>query len=273
MTQQSFLDASTWLPVDGDAHERRFRGTIDASWLQGRGAFGGLLSAGLQRALRATVPEPGFVPRTMTVHFCAPARPGPIDVVTRMERQGVHVAHLTARILQDDKPVVVATAVFASPRKIDDVGASYDLTHMPQVPAWRDVEPVPAGLPIMPVFTQHLEYRFCMGGGIYSGAHEPLSGAWVQPRDVVTLDAPLVAALLDALPPAVFSRLSAPRGGASIDLTVHFCADLTDTHVSLPLLITSTSRTARDGYTDQQHELWTQDGQLLAHARQLVAVL
>jgi acyl-CoA thioesterase len=273
MTHPSFVDASTWSFVDGDTHGRRFRGSVDASWLQGRGAFGGLLSAGLVRCLRDTVVEPGFVPRTLTVHFCAPAREGAIDVVTRIERQGVHVAHLTARILQDDKPVVVATSTFASARTIDDAGAHYDLTHMPQAPAWSDVEPVPVGVPLMPVFTQHFEYRFCMGPGVFSGGDEPLMGAWVRPRDVVTLDAPLVAALLDTLPPAVFSRLSTPRAAASVDLTVHFCADLHDVPASLPLLVTASSRTARDGYTDQQHELWTQDGKLLAHARQLVALL
>jgi acyl-CoA thioesterase len=54
---------------------------------------------------------------------------------------------------------------------------------------------------------------------------------------------------------------------STIDLTIHFRAKL-----PLPadwLLVRFESRLARDGFIEEDGELWTTDGRLIAHSRQL----
>ncbi|MEZ4463638.1 MAG: hypothetical protein R3F43_03745 [bacterium] len=62
----NFAEAVAWAP----AGPGRWRGHIDPTWMQGRGAFEGLVGAVILRAMSTLVDRP---PRTLTVHFCGPA--------------------------------------------------------------------------------------------------------------------------------------------------------------------------------------------------------
>lgn len=105
------------------------KGTIDASWYQGRGAFGGIMAAVLLREMQAKVADAERIPRSITVHFCAPATEGPMDVKMEVVRSGSRVSHATARVVRGDETMTLATASFAKPR----VGPSYQRADMPNV--------------------------------------------------------------------------------------------------------------------------------------------
>jgi acyl-CoA thioesterase len=264
---KTFLQASTW--------ERTSTGTwsttIDAGWCQGRGAYGGLLGAGILRALLADVGDKRRVPRTMTIHFSAPAAPGPLTLETRLERKGAAVATWSARALQDGGVVTLVSATFAAPRSNP---LSYNDARAPVLPPWRDVPQLDAG-DVAPVFTRLLEYWPALGYPPYSGAPEARLGGYLRIPGAGKVDAPLAIALLDAWPPAAVTRLTDPRGAASVDMTVHFFEDLPleSAEADEPHLVVVTSRQAGGGYAEELCELFAPDGRLIAQARQLVALL
>ena len=88
------------------------------------------------------------------------------------------------------------------------------------------------------------------------------------------LDAPLAAAFCDAFPPAVYSMLgdgSLTGGIPTIDLTVHFRSPLPRPGAAPgdPVLAVFRTRHVREGFVEEDGELWSRDGELLVHSRQL----
>lgn len=266
---QSFKEATSWARTDAGV----YTGVIDPSWYQGRGAFGGLLGGAILRGLMRTVEAPARIPRSLTVHFCAPAVAGPLELHTRVERTGSSVTHASARLLQQGEPVCLATATFAQARK---TGLRYADARMPDVAPAHDVPPVPSDLPMFPVFARnHFEYRFAGTSVPYSSSPEARLDVWLQPRAREIVDAPMAVGLLDAPPPAVLARLDRVQAAATVDLTIHFfhALPLPDDDGTRHHLVAMRSRQGADGYTEQLAELWTADGTLIAQCRQLVALL
>lgn len=267
-----FLTASTWERLDG----LHFSTVLDDQWLQGRGAYGGLVAAGLLRCMMDVAADLRRRPRSLDVHFCAPARPGALEVEVVEERAGSTVATLSCRGRQEGKVVCLATAALAFPREGVE-RARFGGRSMPTVPAFDAVDPVPEDLPLMPTFARFFEYRFCVGEPPYAGAERACLGGWIRPRATLgaplVLDAPLVAGLIDAWPPALFARLDAPRAAASVNFTVDFHAPLPRHLPGERVLFLAESHNGDGGTCDEQAWLWAEDGTHLASCRQLVAVL
>jgi acyl-CoA thioesterase len=114
-----------------------------------------------------------------------------------------------------------------------------------------------------------MEHRF--GEAPFSGADRGEAGGWLGLRERRPLDAPAIAMLADAWFPAPWPRLAELAPAPTIDLTVHFMAPLPldDTL----LLGRFSSKLVRDGFFDEDGELWTPDGTLVAQSRQLGLLL
>src|SRR5260370_13428431 len=93
-----------------------FLATVDAAWSVVRGPNGGYLAAIVLRALTERVGDPRRSPRSLTVHFAAPAEVGTITIVTHVERVGPSLTSCTARVTQEDRLVALVIAAFSSPR-------------------------------------------------------------------------------------------------------------------------------------------------------------
>ena len=76
-----------------------------------------------------------------------------------------------------------------------------------------------------------------------------------------------MVALCDSWFPAVFSVVREPLAVPTLDLTVHLRADLP--RPGDWVLGRFTTRTVRDGFLEEDAELFSADGELLAHSRQL----
>ncbi|MGH2950940.1 MAG: acyl-CoA thioesterase, partial [Solirubrobacterales bacterium] len=93
------------------------------------------------------------------------------------------------------------------------------------------------------------------------------TGGWLGLRERRPVDAPAIAVLADAWFPAPWPRLAALAPAPTIDLTIHFRA-------AVPLgdgLLLGRFRTrlVRDGFFEEDGELWSEDGTLVAQSRQL----
>ena len=101
----------------------------------------------------------------------------------------------------------------------------------------------------------------------FSGADHAEAGGWLGLREERPVDALTVLVLADAWYPAPWPRLSALAPAPTIELTVHFRCPL-----PLPdslLLGRFTNHLVRDGFFEEDGELWAPDGTLVAQSRQL----
>jgi len=264
------FDQDTAVEARGDGS---FDCTVAPEWHVERGPNGGYVSAMLLRAMMAAVSEPARAPRALNVHFCAPPRPGPARIEATVERRGRTLSSVTARMLQGERLLSLATAALALPRPGT---ASYDDTRMPQVPAPQACPELLGRFPIH----ERYESRRALGDEPFAGGEAGLTGGWIrlaeQPR---APDAPLLAAYADAWVPSLLTRLEAgdphPAGLPTIDLSVHFRSPMPSPKLSEDayLLVVFRSRLAADGFFEEDGEIWSREGQLLAHSRQLAALL
>jgi acyl-CoA thioesterase len=253
-----------------DLGDGRFGAAMSERWWVERGPNGGYVSAVILRAIQAAAVSER-APRSLTVQFpCAPVA-GPVEIVVKTEREGRTVTFLSARMEQEGKLQATALAVLA-----DDLDASgFAELRMPAVePPSELYSPDPEQVPGMPTMFQNYSVRQALGGEAFSGG-APHSGLWIRAREPRLLDAPLAAAILDAWFPAPFIRLERPAPAPTIDYTVHFRATLPEPGASAedPYLATFRSGLARGGFFEEDGELWSQDGSLLAQSRQLALLL
>ena len=110
-----------------------------------------------------------------------------------------------------------------------------------------------------------------MGDRWFSESDRGVSGGWMRLREPHELDSPLVAALADAWPPAVFPVAAGPVAAPTIELTVHFRGDLPapDDWV----LGVFESRLGRGGFFEEDGTLWTRSGEVIAQSRQLALAI
>jgi acyl-CoA thioesterase len=242
---------------------------IDPGWRVIAGPNGGYLAAMLLRAMTCAVDDPARAPRSLTVHYTRRAAEAPVRIETRVERAGRSLTTLSARLVQDGHACALALAAFSAPRP------GYELAHAvpPEVPPPDACEPIaPGRMPI--VLRQRFDQRWAIGAPPFTGGSEAMSGGWIRLAEPRRIDALALAAFADAFPPAIFSSAGPEAALGSvptIDLTVHFRAPLPlpDARPDDFALCVFRTRTARDGFCEEDGEIWSARGELLAHSRQL----
>ncbi len=248
----------------------RFAAEMSERWWVERGPNGGYVAAVILRAIQAAA-SGERAPRSLTVQFPRAPVAGPVEITVKTEREGRTVTFLSARMEQQGELQATALAVLA-----DDLDASgFAELQMPSVePPAELYSPDPEQVPGMPMMFQNYSVRPALGDEAFSGG-APYSGLWIRAREPRLLDAPLAAAILDAWFPAPFVRLERPVPAPTIDYTVHFRAPLPQPGASAedPYLATFRSGLARGGFFEEDGELWSQDGSLLAQSRQLALLL
>jgi len=251
----------------------RFDVRIDPGWWVVRGPNGGYVGALLVRALEAAIADPTRVLRSITIHYLRPPAQGAAAVDVRIERVGRSVTSASARLSQGDALQALALASFAVPRP------STELRHAmpPEAPPPEacTIRP-PSPIPIHARYEQ----RFAIGPlpEAPSRTREAQTGGWLRLQDPRPLDAALLVAYADAWPPAVFTSAAVPRVGGGVptlDLTVHVRTPLPapDVDPADPVLVVFRTREVSQGLLEEDGEIWSRSGRLLAHSRQLAMLL
>ena len=91
-------------------------------------------------------------------------------------------------------------------------------------------------------------------------------------RPAMALDHVAVTALCDTMVPAAFSRLGRVVAVPTLDLTIHFRAPLPPPGDGWALAVYRSGASA-GGVWEEDGELWSRDGVLLAQSRQLALLL
>lgn len=261
--------------------DEMFTAMIDRAWWVLRGPNGGYLAAIILRAMDATVDDPARVPRSVTVHYTSSPGEGEVTIRTRRERVGRSLTSVSARMEQEGALVAVAMAAFSTSRP----GPEFCDVVMPEVPAPAAVGA--RGVPdLAPPFAHRWDLRWAIGRAPdpttagappppADGVREAVAGGWIRLEEPQVLDAPAVAAITDAWVPPVFSRTNTALAVPTIDLTIHF-----RTSLPLPgatpddyLLAVFRTNAAAEGFLEEDGEVWSADGRLVAQSRQLAVTL
>ena len=261
---QSFGELTAVARVDVD----RFSLRVDERSFIVRGPNGGYVAAVLMRALQeriADLDDTHRAPRSMTIHYPAPPHAGDAVITTEIVRAGRSLVTASARLEQQGAPVSVSIAAFSPSWP----GADWHDETPPDVPGpdaivhgERDRAPLP--------FTSYWSYRFARGHVVDPKGPAAVD-AWIRLMKPEPINGPVVAAMTDAFPPAVFARSDTPNPVPTIDLTIHFRTGLPPDGLapSQWVLGSFRTRTIAEGFLEENGDLWTEDGRLLAQSRQL----
>jgi acyl-CoA thioesterase len=247
----------------------RYAAEIDRGWWIERGPNGGYLAAIVLRAVLAEVADAERRPRSLTLHYLRPPTEGSCEVTVTIERAGRGLTTASARLAQGGRDCILALAALG----VDRDGPVLHDHPAPAVepPAEAPVEaPRPPGAPDIP-FRHRFEQRIAIGSLPFTMGEAAETGGWIRTADHDPVDDVLLAALTDAWPPAVFTRLEARLGVPTVDLTIHFRGAAP----AVPGWCLVRFRTAEvvAGYLEETGEIWSADGRLLAESRQLAVVL
>jgi acyl-CoA thioesterase len=260
------LDDDIALTPNGDG---TWDGAIAPGWETPRGPLGGYVLAILIRGLELAVDDPRRSARSVSTHFLRPPTDGAVRVSAAVERAGRSLTTVSGRLEQEGKLIALALAAYSAPFDGPPIADG----PMPEVEPPSDDARDAAGGPIegAPPFMDRLVFLPRFGDPPFSGSAHGEVGGWLGLRERRPLDAAAIALLADAWFPSPWPRLAALAPAPTIDLTVHFRAPL-----PLPdtlLLGRFTNRVVRDGFFDEDGELWTPDGTLVCQSRQLGLLL
>ncbi len=256
------FDADTALEPAG---ELRWRARAPDHWFVGRGPNGGFLAGVAARAAEAAAGRPL---RSLSLHFVASPAVGPLEVAATLERVGRSYTAASVRIEQEGRPMTLALATLGELR---DSGAAWDAGAMPAATPLEETQRVPLEQAGIPAFMRNYDMRWALGS---DPGEAPETGGWIRTTDPRALDGPLVAAMTDAWAPAAFVALGRFVAAPTLDLTIHVRRPLPPAGMAPEdyVLGRFTSRLSVAGVWEEDGELWSPGGELIAQSRQLALV-
>lgn len=245
------------------SHQEPF--VVPPDWLQGRTVYGGLTAALALQSVLLSAGGASLPPlKSASFAFVGPAVP-PLTFHQRILRAGKSVTAVAVEAMSDAGPALDGFMIFGQERQS---ALCYDTAPMPKVQPPLACAPWPKE--VMPDFLQHFEVRQAGVAYPLAGAEHPEFLVWLRHLDANHVD-PMVAlvALADGLPPAAMNFFKAPAPISSITWSFDILAPVVEEGW---LLMRSYGGQARDGYSAQDMEIWTESGKRLLWGRQNVAI-
>lgn len=262
-TGPSSLDLATrFAPAGGGL------GTVDLSpawWLE-RTAYGGYLAATLLRPMLERG-NPLHRPLSLTVNFHSRVQPGPARVQVTAAYEGRASSTLTASLEQGGTCAAFAVATFGR----EAAGPALDERSMPVSEPPERCPPLVVRPEVRERFALHARFE-------RRRLPEPArttfdTGGWIRLSEPRPLDHLTAVALLDSWVAAAATKVKARRM-LTLVYFVQFLENLPpngDVGEEFSL-VTFRSQWAKGGYAEDDGELWSRDGVLLARAHQVVLI-
>lgn len=247
--------------------EDTFTGVIVPGWSTGRGPNGGYIAACILRALTERVADPLRRVRSFTVHYLAPPSTEPFRVQTTVEKTGRSATFISAQMIQDDRLVAKAMAAFITPQP----GPDFQDVEAPKVAPPEECPPLGGEVEHLVEMRSQFKARFATGYQPFSESPTAETGGWMRLVENRPTDSFALVVYTDGWLPAVYSKLPGRYAAPTVDLSVHFRA----TDDPLPIaddaycLVRFSTRMASGGFIEEDGEVFTADGRLVAQSRQL----
>lgn len=231
------------------------------------GPNGGYIAALFAHAGDTHLADPERQLRSLTVHYLRPATASPATLVPTTMHKGRSVAFVRIDLLQENRVVATATGSWAASRS----GIDHDVWAMPDARAVEECAPLSSVRPDEHIAIHDQWDIRSIGAAPFEPGADTDMLWWIRPPEHRRLDAPMIVAMADALPPPIFAVAMPGTGVPTLDLTVHVRAPLATTTWRPGDWILARFRTclSADGFLEEDGELWTADGTLVANSRQL----
>ena len=244
-----------------------FAGIIVPGWSTGRGPNGGYIAACILRSLTDRVGDPFRRVRSFTVHYLAPPATKPFQVLTTVEKTGRSATFISGRMFQDDRLVAKAMAAFITPQP----GPDFQDVEAPRVAPPEECPPLGDNVEPLVEMRSQFKARFATGYPPFSESPAAETGGWMRLAEDRPTDSLALVVYTDGWLPAVYSKLAGRYATPTVDLSVHFRA----TDDPLPIaddaycLVRFRTRMASGGFIEEDGEVFTADGRMVAQSRQL----
>ena len=233
------------------------------------GPFGGFTAATMLRAI-IEHPQRAGDPLSMTVNFCAPVTEGPFDLDVRLVKANRSSQHWCVEMKQGNGDVAtLATAVFAERRP----SWSHQQMAFPQAAPFEQARRFPN---TKMTWTHQYDFRFVEGEPSFYGspAASPLaafSKQWIGDHVPRKIDMLSLMSMSDAFFGRVFlaRRELIPFGTVSITTYFHTSSDELAAEDITRVLAVADAKIFHRSYGDQNGELWSPSGRLLATTTQI----
>ncbi|MBL8381523.1 MAG: thioesterase family protein [Burkholderiales bacterium] len=235
------------------------------------GPFGGWIAAVLLAGVQREPAAEGD-PVALQAQFIGAMRQAPFTVRTALLRRNRTTAFWRSEILQsreDGGPEEVCAHAAVTLSAWRDTFTMRD-ARMPAAAPAASLPPPPPRRSGTPEFIRRYDYRMA-SGPMLTGADHMNSLLWVRDEPPRALDAVSIAALCDAPFPSVWLRLTEPVMITTLVYNVFYrtgAAGLARAGAG-HVLMDSRCDLAADGFYDQDTNLWSADGELLAQTQQL----
>ena len=234
------------------------------------GPFGGCTAATILRAL-IDHPQRAGDPLSLTVNFCAPIAEGAFDLDVRLVKANRSSQHWCVEMTQGGGDVAtLATAVFAERRP----SWSHQPVERPQAKPFEEIQPFPK---IKPTWANQYDFRFVEGYADFGGAKKDsppasaYSKLWIGDRVPRKVDALSLMSMSDAFFGRVFHARRELIPFGTVSITTYFHADAEDLAAEdiTRVLAVADAKIFHKSYGDQNGELWSPNGCLLATTTQI----
>jgi len=243
-----------------------WKATIDPGWTIGDRPNGGYLLALAVRAALGVVDHPH--PLAVSGQFLAPPAVGPAELEVAPLRAGRTLSTARVTLVQDGRPLLEAL-VSAGQLAADGAPEWQRASRPPDLPpvdeCLRGQPDIPGGVRVN--ILDHLDVRLdpATAGSFLGRPSGRLEmRGWVRFHDDRPPDPLALLQAVDALPPTSF-ELGIPTWAPTVELTVYLRG--------LPapgwLACVLRGQLWRDGWFDEDAEVWDASGRLVAQARQL----
>ncbi len=251
----------------------RFAGEIVDGWDIGGNANGGYLLAVAVNAIRRASARAD--PVTVTAHFLAPGRPGPVVVATEVLKTGKRLVTMGGTVWSGDRRLLQVLAAFGDLPEPADQGFVFSDGGPPSLPPMEDCVRRPTTQGEIDVAIAHrLDIRLDPASSGYTTGRRRVAGdpgrraemrGYVSFADARPWDTLGLMLACDCLPPAVFHLDLPPGWVPTVELTVHVRARPSPG----PLRCRFTTRFVTGDLFEEDGQLWDSAGRLVALSRQL----
>jgi acyl-CoA thioesterase len=241
---------------------------VDATWLQGRTAFGGLSTALIVKAMLEVIPADRQL-RSVAVMFVGPVPEGDHRIKLRELRVGGSVTHMQGELLCDGEVAATVSAAFGKDRQS---AASLAGPVMPDVVAPDSIQALPYIEGLTPTFTQHFDMRICSGGLPFSQSESADFSLWLRFKETGTADLAALIAIADVPPMPGLNMIKAPGIGSSLSWYLEFPQAVSKADMSDWWFYDYRSQAAGNGYFHNYATIWDANGKAVMFSRQVATV-
>jgi len=275
--QTHAFDQAIALTAQGGDH---YLGHTSRAYWNMVGPFGGITAA---TALNAVLQHPSLLgePVSLTVNYASALVQGPFTITARAARTNRSTQHWVVEVQQLDAdgaaPHTVLTATVLTAVRRTTWGVND--TPMPVVPGPDELLPQPPFASME--WVSRYDIRAVLGAmpHVWDGAVRPedadsasLTRLWLRDAPLRPLDFCSLAAYADVFFPRIYLRRASavPVGTVSMTVYFHVGNDFLHRCASAPVLGQARGQVFRDGFFDQNAQLWSASGELLVTSSQLV---